>query len=40
LVLELLSLLQDKDPPLAAAVVASREAIWVILTDPAKFATI
>ena len=40
LVLELLSLLQDKDPSLAAAVVASREAIWVILADPAKFATI
>lgn len=40
LVLELLSLLQDRDPPLAAAVVASREAIWVILADPAKFATI
>ena len=40
LVLELLSLLQDKDPSLTAAVVASREAIWVILADPAKFATI
>jgi hypothetical protein len=40
LVLELLSLLQDKDPSLAAAVVASREAIWVILADPAKFATL
>jgi hypothetical protein len=38
LVLELLSLLQDKDPSLAAAVVASREAIWIILADPAKFA--
>jgi hypothetical protein len=40
LVVELLSLLQDKDPSLAAAVVASREAIWSILADPAKFATI
>jgi hypothetical protein len=38
LVLELLSLLHDKDPSLAAAVVASREAIWVILADPVKFA--
>jgi len=40
LVVELLALLGDKDPSLAAAVVASREAIWVILADPAKFATI
>ena len=36
----LVELLQDKDPSLAAAVVASREAIWGILADPAKFATI
>ena len=40
LVLNVLSLLQDHDPSLAAAVVASREAIWRILADPAKFATI
>jgi hypothetical protein len=40
LVLELLSLLQDKDPLLAAAVVASRETIWGILADRAKFAAI
>jgi hypothetical protein len=40
LVLKLLSLLQDNDPSLAAAVVASREAIWGILADRAKFATI
>jgi hypothetical protein len=40
LVVELLSLLQDKDPSLAAAVVASRESIWNILADPAKFAAI
>jgi hypothetical protein len=33
-------LLQDNDPSLAAAVVASREAIWGILSDPAKFATL
>jgi hypothetical protein len=38
LVLKVLSLLQDSDPPLAAAIVASREAIWGILSDPAKFA--
>ena len=40
LVLELLSLLQDKDPSLAAAIVGSREAIWGILADPARFAAI
>ena len=40
LVLKVLSLLQDSDPSLASAIVASREAIWGILSDPAKFATI
>ena len=40
LVLKVLALLQDSDPALAAAIVASREAIWGILSDPAKFATI
>ena len=40
LVLKVLSLLQDSDPSLAAAIVASREAIWGILSDPKKFATI
>jgi hypothetical protein len=40
LVLKVLSLLQDSDPLLASAIVASREAIWGILSDPAKFATI
>ena len=38
LVLKVLSLLQDNDPSLAAAIVASREAIWGILSDPVKFA--
>ena len=38
LVLKVLSLLQDSDPSLAAAIVASREAIWGILSDPVKFA--
>ena len=37
---KVLALLQDGDPPLAGAIVASREAIWGILADPAKFATI
>jgi hypothetical protein len=40
LVLKVLSLLQDSDPALASAIVASREAIWGILSNPAKFATI
>jgi len=40
LVLKVLALLQDSDPSLASAIVASREAIWGILSDPAKFATI
>ena len=40
LVLKVLSLLQDTDPALASAIVASREAIWSILSDPAKFAAI
>ena len=40
LLLKVLALLQDSDPPLAGAIVASREAIWGILADPAKFATL
>lgn len=40
LVLKVLSLLQDGDPELARAIVTSREAIWGILADPNKFATI
>ena len=40
LILKVLSLLQDSDPSLAAAIAASREAIWGILSDPVKFATI
>ncbi|NDP42581.1 MAG: hypothetical protein GZ089_07680 [Aromatoleum sp.] len=40
LLLKVLALLQDADPPLAGAIAASREAIWGILADPAKFATV
>jgi hypothetical protein len=40
LLLKVLSLLQDGDPPLARVIVASREAIWGILADPAKFAAL
>ncbi len=40
LLLKVLTLLQDGDPPLAAAIASSREALWSILADPDKFATI
>lgn len=40
LLLKVLSLLQDGDPELARAIVASRDTIWGILADPAKFATL
>ncbi|MHB8742960.1 MAG: hypothetical protein ACYC9L_07510 [Sulfuricaulis sp.] len=40
LLLKVLSLLQNDDPELAHAIVTSREAIWGILADPAKFATL
>ena len=38
LLLKVLSLLQNADPPLAADIAASRDAIWGILADPKKFA--
>ena len=37
LILKVLALLQDGDPSLARAVADSREAMWGILADPAKF---
>jgi hypothetical protein len=37
LILKVLSLLQDRDASLANAILASREAMWSILSDPAKF---
>lgn len=40
LLLKVLSLLQDGDPELAREIVSSRETIWSILADPAKFATL
>jgi hypothetical protein len=40
LLIKVLTLLQDNDAPLAAAISSSREAIWLILTDPDKFAKI
>jgi hypothetical protein len=40
LLLKVLALLQDADPPLALAIASSRESIWDILSTPAKFAAI
>jgi hypothetical protein len=40
LLLKVLALLQAGDPVLAQAVAASREAIWSLLEDPARFATL
>jgi hypothetical protein len=37
LLLKVLTLLQDGDPPLASAIAASREAIWALLADRDKF---
>ena len=37
LLLKVLSLLQDTDPPLARDIVKSRAAMWSILEDPRKF---
>lgn len=37
LIIKVLTLLQDGDPPLASAIRTSREAIWGILSNPAKF---
>lgn len=40
LLMKVLSLLQDTDEKLAAAIVSSREAIWALLADPKKFAAL
>ena len=40
LLMKVLSLLQDSDQQLASQVVSSREAIWGLLSDPKKFATL
>lgn len=40
LLMKVLSLVQDADRPLAASIVASREAIWGLLSDPKKFSTL
>jgi hypothetical protein len=40
LLMKVLSLLQDEDQKLSSAIVSSREAIWNLLADPKKFATL
>jgi hypothetical protein len=40
LLMKVLSLVQDTDQKLASAIVSSREAIWGLLADPKKFATL
>jgi hypothetical protein len=40
LLMKVLSLLQDEDKKLSSAIVSSREAIWDLLADPKKFATL
>jgi len=40
LVMKVLSLVQDKDQKLASEILSSREAIWGLLSDPKKFATL
>jgi hypothetical protein len=40
LMMKVLTLLQDSDPPLAKEVVSSREAIWSLLADEKKFAAL
>jgi hypothetical protein len=40
LLLKVLTLLQDDDPTLAAAISSSKEAIWGILSDPDKLSKI
>jgi hypothetical protein len=40
LLLNVVTLLQDSDEPLAKAVASSREAIWGVLADPKTFAKI
>jgi hypothetical protein len=40
LVLKVVSLLQDKDAPLARDVFSSKETLWNLLADPVKFKTL
>lgn len=40
LMMKVLSMVQDNDKSLAAAIVSSRAAIWELLADPVKFAAL
>jgi hypothetical protein len=40
LMLDVLTRIQSNDPPLAADIASSREAIWDVLSDPRKFTTL
>jgi hypothetical protein len=40
LVLKVVSLLQDRDAPLARDIFTSREGLWNLLADPVKFKTL
>ena len=40
LVMKVMSLVQDKDQKLATEIASSREAIWALLSDPVKFASL
>jgi len=40
LIFKIVSLVQDDDPPLARTIIASREPLWGILSDPVKFAAL
>ena len=40
LMIKVLTMVQDDDRPLAAAIVASREPIWTLLSNPKTFATL
>ena len=40
LLMKVLSLVQDSDRKLATSIVASREPIWGLLSDPKKFAAL
>ena len=40
LMMKVLTLLQDSDPPLASAIVSSREAIWTLLANEQSFAAL
>ncbi len=40
LLLKVLALLQDGDPPLASTIARSQEAIWILLADPEQFKSV